>query len=620
MKIVDVDLFQDGLQRNITMLDRLSGEMEAIHHTVEGLVQMEEQFKGAGGNAIRSFYQECHLPFLHYFQLFSEQFKQVLQQMEAALHSLEPDSAGFILEQFLEGELEQGLTLIGHLTTSLTDEANSIMDQVSDIVGLPHLDDSGVQEGVIRSKRKRDETISQLYEFDATQTSALNPFEQDLQTMNTWLTDMEGLFQAGVKDITFVQSQWNVLTFRSEIRTELFPKVYLNPSDLWIKEQEQLIGTMITAATFQTLEGKKVTTIEENLEENIKYHEYENGLLIKEYIVGKTVFYEVVSKVEYKVEEIVKVDKPKENKLLDYFQVGLDIAGLVPVFGEAADGVNGVIYAARGDELNAALSFGAMIPVAGWASTGGKLALKGNDLNQVSKVVSTEKMASIYSPIYQDVVNSPLGKTQNQLDFLTNTHYQLGTPNALAFNMPFAKTDIPTSIKSGDVDVKVEIKNVDVGAKGTGNVIEGGTKVDFAGKLRGLNVTLEGIKTKEIVYVKRDRTELESLRKEFDNSIRKQFLSDLSKNTNILKDAGFSDVDLLKLQKGRVPDGWQVHHKVPIDDSGTNSFNNLILIQNEPYHKVITNFQNSFAKQLAPGEKQIVDWPFPEGKLYPEKR
>lgn len=54
-------------------------------------------------------------------------------------------------------------------------------------------------------------------------------------------------------------------------------------------------------------------------------------------------------------------------------------------------------------------------------------------------------------------------------------------------------------------------------------------------------------------------------------------------------------------------------------DSGTNSFDNLILIQNEPYHKVITNFQNSFAKQLAPGEKQIVEWPIPEGKLYPKK-
>ena len=47
---------------------------------------------------------------------------------------------------------------------------------------------------------------------------------------------------------------------------------------LWVKEQEKLIGTMITAATFQTLEGKKLKTIEENVAENIKYHAYENGL------------------------------------------------------------------------------------------------------------------------------------------------------------------------------------------------------------------------------------------------------------------------------------------------------------------------------------------------------
>ncbi|KAB7705328.1 hypothetical protein F9802_14600 [Bacillus aerolatus] len=155
--------------------------------------------------------------------------------------------------------------------------------------------------------------------------------------------------------------------------------------------------------------------------------------------------------------------------------------------------------------------------------------------------------------------------------------------------------------------------------KGTEEVIEEGSKADFTGKLRGVDITLEGMKTKEIIYVKRDRTELQNLRKEFDNTIRKQFLSDLSKDTAYLKEAGFSDTDILKLQKGRVPDGWQVHHKVPIDDSGTNSFDNLILIQNEPYHKIITNFQNSFAKQLVPGEKQVVDWPVPEGNLYPKK-
>ncbi|MEK3977916.1 hypothetical protein MKY37_02375 [Psychrobacillus sp. FSL K6-2836] len=117
--------------------------------------------------------------------------------------------------------------------------------------------------------------------------------------------------------------------------------------------------------------------------------------------------------------------------------------------------------------LNAGLSFSAMIPVAGWVSTGGKFVIKGSDLYSSRNVLSTEKVESIYSPIYQDVVNSPLSRTQYQLDTLYKTHSQLNTPYTLMFNLPSAKTDIPTTIKSGDAEVNTGIKNVE--AKGTGN-------------------------------------------------------------------------------------------------------------------------------------------------------
>ena len=44
--------------------------------------------------------------------------------------------------------------------------------------------------------------------------------------------------------------------------------------------------------------------------------------------------------------------------------------------GEAADGFNALIYLARGDRMNAALSGAAMIPLAGWAATGAKVGMK----------------------------------------------------------------------------------------------------------------------------------------------------------------------------------------------------------------------------------------------------
>ncbi|MGS0688321.1 SpvB/TcaC N-terminal domain-containing protein [Nakamurella sp. GG22] len=58
--------------------------------------------------------------------------------------------------------------------------------------------------------------------------------------------------------------------------------------------------------------------------------------------------------------------------VVDHVQVGLDIIGLIPGLGEIADGLNGLISLARGDYAGAALSFAAMIPLAGWAATAGK--------------------------------------------------------------------------------------------------------------------------------------------------------------------------------------------------------------------------------------------------------
>ena len=171
------------------------------------------------------------------------------------------------------------------------------------------------------------------------------------------------------------------------------------------------------------------------------------------------------------------------------------------------------------------------------------------------------------------------------------------------------------------VDDVVDAANVHhlVGTGYADDVVEGGLDTSFTWKLRGEDVILNDVKVQEISYVKRSSTELKILRNEFDTTTRKAFLEDLGKNAEYLRNAGFSETDILKIQNGRVPDGWQVHHKLPLDDSGTNSLDNLVLIQNEPYHKVITNYQNNIARQMEIGEAQEVQWPIPNGNIYPEQ-
>lgn len=209
MKTLSIQPFHEGLQGNINMLSRLEGEINAIQAAVQGLVMMEETLKGEGGNAIRSFYNDCHLPFLHFFLTFKNLFNTTLTTMNSALDTLEPDANGYIRQAYLEGEVEDGLNEISQVTTSLTDESNSIINSVSDIVPLPHLDDSGVQEGVTSAKTSRNNTVSDLNEFDLSQTNALLLIEAAMLNMEAWLTDMEYLMEEGLTDVNFPADSWN---------------------------------------------------------------------------------------------------------------------------------------------------------------------------------------------------------------------------------------------------------------------------------------------------------------------------------------------------------------------------------------------------------------------------
>jgi pyocin large subunit-like protein len=66
----------------------------------------------------------------------------------------------------------------------------------------------------------------------------------------------------------------------------------------------------------------------------------------------------------------------------------LDVVGLIPVVGEVADGANACISFGRGDYAGAALSAGAMIPLAGWGATAAKFGRKGAHLWTAKKKVS----------------------------------------------------------------------------------------------------------------------------------------------------------------------------------------------------------------------------------------
>ncbi|SDD86884.1 LXG domain of WXG superfamily protein [Bhargavaea beijingensis] len=196
-------------------------EVQAIKQAVEELVMLEEALKGEGGNAIRAFYQECHLPLVNFFLSFKRRFADTLRRIGEALDSFEPDRMGYIRQEFLEGEVQAGSEEVRRITGTLTDETNSIMDSVADIVSLPHLDDSEVQEGVRSSERQRDSTIEGLMESDQSQTVALSTVDMDLKKMEQWIIDVESMMAEGLTGADFPSDSWKAVTARHPLRLTL---------------------------------------------------------------------------------------------------------------------------------------------------------------------------------------------------------------------------------------------------------------------------------------------------------------------------------------------------------------------------------------------------------------
>lgn len=151
------------------------------------------------------------------------------------------------------------------------------------------------------------------------------------------------------------------------------------------------------------------------------------------------------------------------------------------------------------------------------------------------------------------------------------------------------------------------------------DLIDADGKISLKIKLRGEMHTIDDVSMEPIVYTKRTTAEKNQMRRSFDSSIRKNYLKQLGENTEVLKSAGLSDADISKIKGGNPPTGWEVHHQLPLDDSGTNDFSNLILIKTEHEHKVITNYQRYTTKGMKPGDSIKMSWPFIDSSVYPIK-
>src|SRR5690625_603981 len=201
VKVLDVASLQTGIEKTIADIETKRTQIEAIQRAVRDLHSLEDAFTGQGADAIRGFYKNTHEPFLIFLHQSLTDYELALEKISEAVNSVESDSNGYISQAFLEGEVTEAFEKVGLEAKAFADDANEILNNVSDLVTTTEIDESEVMDNVRQGKEKATDLVEELVELDDYGTSQLENTQDNLQTMKGFLSEMESGFVDGNSSI-----------------------------------------------------------------------------------------------------------------------------------------------------------------------------------------------------------------------------------------------------------------------------------------------------------------------------------------------------------------------------------------------------------------------------------
>ena len=353
MKTLDVQALHNAIDQTLEQLKQQSDEFAKVKKAVEGITSLDDALKGKGGDAIRAFYEECHTPFLQFYDTFIEEYSSTLKKMKSALNSLEPNHNGFISQSFLEHELENGLNAADRTTKNLVSKTNATIAKVSHIVDLPDLNDSGFHEQNQKALKEISTTLEKLHAFDREQTNALKTAENDLETMQRYMARLEKMYTGPKIEITGYQKgailkpdEMDTLSGNQETAMGAMLKKVGDKEDADI-------NTLADPDRLKKLATQKVSKKEytqEELNELKKDYRVFNDTLYRAYIDGDTI---VKIEPAYTLPENVE-----KSDFAKYFDTAMEFTGVYDAVRAAFgyDLATGEIVKDNGDRLMAGLS------------------------------------------------------------------------------------------------------------------------------------------------------------------------------------------------------------------------------------------------------------------------
>ncbi|WYU49949.1 T7SS effector LXG polymorphic toxin [Bacillus sp. FSL K6-0047] len=189
--------FFSALDKINSDMDRYTDTLNNVYSAIQGVVNLGDNLTGQGGEALKNFYANNHVPLLSYWTMACQQVKIATAKMRMYALSFESRDA-VIDESFIEGEVIPQLEKNQRRIQQRQDRINGIIDSVSDIVSLPRLDTGEVQEGIHEAKQHAMNTVEKLYAFDHAQSATVDQLISLMAPISSFIAGLNGAIESGV--------------------------------------------------------------------------------------------------------------------------------------------------------------------------------------------------------------------------------------------------------------------------------------------------------------------------------------------------------------------------------------------------------------------------------------
>lgn len=186
MKVLNVNEVLSELDASIKKKKEEKKQILDLRDSLNKISDSKEFIDGKMGNAIREHFTVLHIPAVLLINQFLEQYTKQLNKIKDSILNYE-DKNGFINQEFIEHDVEQGIKKIERMTDELIEDINQDFNGVRDLVSASPLVTSSIHYSIETTRLHNKTTIEDLNELDQQSVKELKKSLEDLQNISSFI-------------------------------------------------------------------------------------------------------------------------------------------------------------------------------------------------------------------------------------------------------------------------------------------------------------------------------------------------------------------------------------------------------------------------------------------------